>query len=54
MSGIITRKDKDDESIRHYKVINHIIWKDKFIPLIEYSHTDVSNIYKLVTRKKIN
>jgi hypothetical protein len=51
MNGVKTLKDMDDENIRYHKVINHVIWKDKFVPLIEHSHTSPVKIYKPVTRK---
>ena len=51
MRGITTLTDRDNDNIRYHKVINHVIWKDKFKPLIEHSHTNVENIHKPVTRK---
>ena len=51
MKMIITLKDVDDECIRYHKVINQVIWKNRFTPLIEHSHTSPVDIYKPVTRK---
>jgi hypothetical protein len=51
MRGVTTRTDMDNDSLLYHETINKVVWKGRFKPLVEHSHTNVPNIYKPVTYK---